>query len=241
MSTTAPIQMQPPDDADGDSADYRSISGAAVVALVLGLASPLNFVSPPLIVVPVAAVGCALLAYRSIAASGGGLAGRALATVGLALAAFCAAAAPTHQYTRDGRYRSQAEETAERWLTNMAAGDAEAVGGLTTLAAIRKLTPEQPTGLPAIGPSGPVVTNYARLLSGEPIAEALESVSGGETPGLRCVDAELAFLKGRIQCLMLFDVNGPGQETPVQVSVSALRPTIVPDAVWLIDEWRLIE
>ncbi len=241
MSTTAPIQMQPPNDADGDAAEYRSISGAAVVALLLGLASPLNFVSPALIVVPIAAVGCALLASRSIAASGGGLAGRSLATTGLALAAFSAAAAPTYKYTRDGRYLAQAEEAAGAWLAHLAAGDTKAAGEMTSLSAIRRITPEQPTGLPSIGPAGPVVTNYARLLGGEPVTKALAGVAEGKAPRLICTEAELAFLKGRIQCMMRFDAEGPGDGSPVGVNVSAVLPVLIPDPVWVIDEWSLVE
>jgi hypothetical protein len=77
MSTTAGL----------GSADYVAINATSIVALLLGVASILCLIfGTGLLVVPVAAVICAVIAWRQISNSSGTQSGRILAIGGLALA-----------------------------------------------------------------------------------------------------------------------------------------------------------
>ena len=80
--------------ADEDAA-YRTLSILSVVSLILGVAAPLAFFAPLLLVIPLAGIATALLAIRHIALSEGALMGRAAALVGLVLSVGCISAAFT--------------------------------------------------------------------------------------------------------------------------------------------------
>jgi hypothetical protein len=67
---------------------YRSVAPLAVVAVLLGVASALILTTPLLAPLPVAGIVVGIAAIRSIAASGGQLAGRGAAIAGLCLATF---------------------------------------------------------------------------------------------------------------------------------------------------------
>ena len=94
----APIATVPPDDdpferlhkmsitAGLGSGDYVAISGLAIAAVLLGVASALVlFHLRILLLLPVAGVVCAALAWRQIGQSNGTLTGRGLAALGMAL------------------------------------------------------------------------------------------------------------------------------------------------------------
>lgn len=76
MSTTAGVGSQ----------EYVAINSTAIAALILGLGSVLVIVHPMLLVVPVAGVICAVLAFVQIRNSNGTQTGRGLAAIGLLLA-----------------------------------------------------------------------------------------------------------------------------------------------------------
>ena len=65
--------------------DYRSISAAAVTALVLGVASWMSLLHPILYLVPVGAVGLGIVALLQIRRSSGTQVGAALAGLGVVL------------------------------------------------------------------------------------------------------------------------------------------------------------
>jgi hypothetical protein len=68
------------------SGDYVAISGLAIAAVLLGVASALVlFHIRFLLLVPIAGVVCAVLAWRQVGQSNGTLTGRGLAVLGLAL------------------------------------------------------------------------------------------------------------------------------------------------------------
>ncbi|NOY41814.1 MAG: hypothetical protein GXP26_08265 [Planctomycetes bacterium] len=76
--------------ADSYSADelgqYRAMSSSAVLALLLGLVSPIAFFAPVLTIVPLLAGGMALIALSKTGNPDNGLSGARLAYVGLVLA-----------------------------------------------------------------------------------------------------------------------------------------------------------
>lgn len=113
--------MQPISESD-DQARYSRISPAAVIALVLGLASPLAFVGPLFYLVPIAALGAAALAVGQIRRSGGTVTGQRLARLGMALGLACLAGALVRQSVRDSLLQQQASAVAIRWLNLLADG-----------------------------------------------------------------------------------------------------------------------
>src|SRR5579859_5091705 len=66
--------------------DYAAINSMAIVALILGVASVLALAWDVLLVIPLAGLVCALIAFRQIAGSNGTQAGKGLALAALLLA-----------------------------------------------------------------------------------------------------------------------------------------------------------
>jgi hypothetical protein len=73
-------------DANGDYSAYRSLSPAAVLSCVLGIASFLAFFDWSLVAVPLAGIATGVFALRRIAARSDEITGRVPASVGVALA-----------------------------------------------------------------------------------------------------------------------------------------------------------
>jgi len=73
------------DDQPDETEAYRSISGAAIAAAVLGGASVLSIFSPMLLVLPLLGIALAVMAFRDIEQSAGLKIGRLAALAGLAL------------------------------------------------------------------------------------------------------------------------------------------------------------
>lgn len=103
--------------------EYRSISKLALVALGLGLASPLVLASPLLVLIPLLAVAVAVVSLRSIKSSGGQVVGRAPAIVGLCLATFFLGWGTAARFSRALTLEANAREFAEGWLNLVAEGD----------------------------------------------------------------------------------------------------------------------
>jgi len=79
---------------------YRSVSPVAILALVLGLASPLALVNPTLLAIPLAGVVVAVVAMRRIDANAELLSGKGMALVALFLAVFFLVYTPARMWTR---------------------------------------------------------------------------------------------------------------------------------------------
>jgi len=103
-------------DLESESAQYRSVSVAAIFALVLGLFAWLAMISPLLWMVPLVGAALSVWALRGIAGSDGALTGRGLALAGLALSLFFGAAAPAATVSDHYWLRSEARPVAEHWF-----------------------------------------------------------------------------------------------------------------------------
>jgi hypothetical protein len=123
MSAGSILETKFHDSEDG-TIQYRALSGFAVAALLLGIASSVALASPLLWVVP--ALGCAAagLALWSINRNPTQLTGRALAIAGLALSVLFGAAAPARLLSHNILLENRAKEFAARWFEFLAAGDA---------------------------------------------------------------------------------------------------------------------
>lgn len=103
--------------------EYRSLSVAAVLALVLGLLSPAVLVWQLLVVLPCLAVVLAVVALRGIARSGA--AGRGLALIGMAVALLSLGAWGGYRTAYRQRVHAQAAPTADLMLELLSEGNTQ--------------------------------------------------------------------------------------------------------------------
>jgi hypothetical protein len=112
--------------------EYRSLSLLALVSLIVGLAAPLCFAAPLMMVLPLVGTALALVALRHVASSEGRLAGRGAALSGLALCLISLLAVVSYsQVTRLLRER-QAKQFGLAWIESLLAGDTQRAFRLTT-------------------------------------------------------------------------------------------------------------
>jgi len=223
-------------DYDADEwGQYRSLSSLAVVAFLLGISSVLTFVSPLMVVVPLAAVATALLALKGIAASEGGLSGAKLARYGLVLAIVCGVAAFARVKVRDVLLQRQAASVARLWLSLAAEGDAESMLELMSREAVEKLSP-------AVEPGQPLPF-FAKILSSalirhDPLVLALSELQGGADPfRLKLEEANLFGGDRNLASLKYVASNTKAQ---TQGCLLVLKRFVSPTGnVWLVDSWSL--
>ncbi len=96
--------------------DYRSISAIAVVGFLLSLASPLVFVRPILIFIPLLAGSLCAAAISRISRSDGRLIGKTVAVLGLCCVSICVAALPSFVLVRNSLFNQHAEPVAQQWF-----------------------------------------------------------------------------------------------------------------------------
>jgi hypothetical protein len=135
-------------------ANYRAMSGLALVSLLFGLASPLCFAAPVFLAIPLFGTALSLVALRQIARSDGGLAGRWAAAAGLALSVASGAAATSHAQTTRYLHTRHASQLGYQWLGLLVSGHEEEAYKLT-VESTRSAPPEPPANLPGSAPSEP--------------------------------------------------------------------------------------
>lgn len=113
-SSAPPADRFEPDQAPLDQ--YRALSRAAVVALMLGLASALMLIHPLFVIVPLGAVFAAVVALRTIATLRGQLTGWGIATAGLCLAMLFTGWGLARHFSRQATIADQAIRLADGWL-----------------------------------------------------------------------------------------------------------------------------
>lgn len=123
---------------DGDAARYHAVCPWAVLALLLGILSPLAFVGPLLWLLPWFCIVVALLAIWKISSSAGALAGWNVALLGLLLALLFGIAAPTRTLTRHYWLETRAEHFANKFIDLLQRGQAYAAYQLTLHPTFRK-------------------------------------------------------------------------------------------------------
>ncbi len=129
-SSRAPSPAFHADDPE-QSIEYRTLSVPAILGLVLGLASPLCFGAPLLMLIPISGIAISVLALRRIAASDGALAGRWAAVAGLILCTSLAVAPMSREFVLRLLRAQQAQGFAARWLNLVVSGHTEEAFRLT--------------------------------------------------------------------------------------------------------------
>ena len=123
MSTTAGL----------GSGDYVAVNGAAVFALLLGLASMLTMLEEILLVIPVACIVVSIIAWRQINQSNGTQTGKGLVIAGLACAFLFGGFVFAREATGDLRTRSDRtaiKQTVEQFGAKVKAGDVDGAYGM---------------------------------------------------------------------------------------------------------------
>lgn len=110
----------------------RTVSRPALVALGLGIASPLALVNPILCLVPLLAIAAAIIGLRAVRAGGGLVIGRVPAVAGMCLATFFLGWGVSQRFSRELTLEHHAREFAEAWLRLVAAGELEQAHQLRT-------------------------------------------------------------------------------------------------------------
>jgi hypothetical protein len=128
MSEISPRFSQNP---DADVAEYRSLSGAAVAGLILGLLSPAALVDPAAWFIPLVGISVSVYALLRIRRNASSLTGRKAALWGLYLALCFAAAAPADWFYYRYRIRREARQYAAEWFELLAEGRPEKAYQLT--------------------------------------------------------------------------------------------------------------
>ena len=106
-----------------DPVEYQAISGLAIGALLLGIASASALAGQVLWGVPVLGVVTSLVALLRIERAAGALAGRRAAQWGLALSMFFGAVAVAQFISNERLLAGRAEQVSRQWFAALAAGD----------------------------------------------------------------------------------------------------------------------
>ncbi|MCA9236110.1 MAG: hypothetical protein KDA44_11605 [Planctomycetales bacterium] len=132
-----------------EAPEYRALSPLSLVALALGLLSPVAWAAPFLLIVPAAAVAAALLALAGIARSEGRLAGGAVARLGMAVALICVATALVRGPVRARLIQRQLDEVAQQWVDELQSQQFDAVLNMLAPRAVHGFVPDRGPGAPS--------------------------------------------------------------------------------------------
>ena len=119
--------------------EYRSVSGMAVAAAVLGVASLLAIVTSSLMFLCVLGILASLIALRAIAASDGTLVGRPAAYLGLVLSLGVLGGLMSYDWTMKVALADQATPWAEQWCELVQDGKLETALELTRAVRARQI------------------------------------------------------------------------------------------------------
>ncbi len=123
---------------DESLVSYRSVSRAAIAALILGLASPLAFFSNMLLVLPLLGAIVSLLALGYVTRNNTLVVGKLAALAGLVLSVVAGTAVMSRNVAMQQLVAAQAEPWGVEWCELVRAGELEAALELTRPAADRR-------------------------------------------------------------------------------------------------------
>src|SRR4051794_32093172 len=146
--------------------EYRTLSVLAIISLVMGLASPLAVAGPFLLAIPLFGIAVSLVALRRIDVSGGVLAGRWMATVGLVLCVASAILPVSHAMIQRAIRVHDAETFGRNWVAMVTSGNLKEAFHSTT-DATRPIAPPDP-GAPPKAPPYDTFVNH-------PVIKALKA------------------------------------------------------------------
>jgi hypothetical protein len=239
VETGRPLPSSEPvfhtDDAEQVAA-YHTISALAVVGLLFGLASPLCFGSPVFFAIPLVGAAVSIVALGRIAASDGALAGRWVATIGLALCVVSASAAIARQLAMERIRTTQAEASARVWISLLLEGKKEDAFRLTA-AANRREPPTEP-GAPV-----PTHTPYDHFLEQPVISELTAAGSDAKVEFVETLSYEPQPARQYIirQKFLVTPIQKQGAHShPLELLLTMQRSKLPsePRSRWLVGEYE---
>jgi hypothetical protein len=216
---------------------YSQLAPLAVVALLLGAASLLALIGPLFFLIPVAAIGVALVALGKIGRSDGALSGSGMARAGLALGTIFLVAAFVRSEVRDRMFRDQAADFAVRWIRLMTDGDVAAARTLLTGDVARSLVPRPEPGTEPL-PNEELERMVRERLERDPLVRdfvdverpqvEIENVSDPVFEGVRTIVAAKLFLAD----------PASGEHRHVDLQLSRNKYYESEGEPWRIDRWE---
>jgi hypothetical protein len=213
---------------------YSTLSVPAIISLVLGLASPLCFGAPLLILIPIAGMAISVFALRRIATSGGALAGNWAAVTGLVLSTAMAVAPATRESVIRVMRTQQSETFATDWLNLMISGHTDAAFRLTA-DALRGAPPSDPSQ--KVKPADPYDTFRALpLVKAISAAGADATIHFVSTVGYDMQSFQRVFVRQRFE---ITPAATKSDAQPVDVTLTTQRTRLAKEgrSRWLI--WSL--
>jgi hypothetical protein len=212
MNLDAPVEYEDLETAD---AGYHSVSALAVVALVIGLLSPLAFVHPLLWALPLAGCALAAAAMVRIDRSAGALIGRKAAIAGLVLSLFCGLGALTQAATRYLWLAHRAQRMAERFMEDLREGKTYAAHQLWARPQFR--FPPGSDLKPLYADHPPATSDYEEFLKREVIGDL---IALGEQAEVRHQKTELTYSGPGADYLMIYyHIAGPTANGPIDKDI----------------------
>jgi hypothetical protein len=164
MPRSLPVHLS--ESPDADLVNYRALPGQVVIALLLGLLSPVALIDRMLWGVPLLGIFFSVWALRRIKKNPSAVAGRKRALFGLTLAMLSIAAAPTDYFVYRRIVRNQARQVADAWLSYLVKGQPQLAGKLLD----SPPAPRQPRAAAGGAPAPPV---EADRFSRTPVARTM--------------------------------------------------------------------
>ncbi|MCC7083821.1 MAG: DUF4190 domain-containing protein [Pirellulales bacterium] len=196
---------------------YRAVSGLAILALALGIASAAAMVGPVLWLVPLLAIITALVAMRRISASEE-LTGWYIALLGLLLAILFGVAAPARTLSRQYWLACRAEAFSGKFLEFLQHDKPYAAHQLRERSGVRKPLNE---ALPEAYNNDPESQkSFAKFVAEEPMKSLLEA--GQKSVIMRTSTESLGRDDQHDLCVVHYQITAPGRK-PISVMIAVKR------------------
>ncbi len=219
-----------------DDSRYSQVSPAAVIALLLGLASPLAFIGPLFFLFPAAAIGVGLVALGKIRTSDGALTGQSLARAAMALGVACLAAALVRGSVRDALMQRQAVDVTGRWLSLLADGQIKDAAELLSADGAAHIVPSSGPG----EEPPPKEESEQLLLTGLGSQTLAQALSGQSKPGVFEGVSEPVYDGPKTIVVVNYGVEDAAADGHRHVEIQVVRAPYYEAAgePWRIDRWQ---
>jgi hypothetical protein len=223
---------------NGEIVEYRTLSVLAIASLAFGLASPLSLLAPLLLAIAFFGAAASIIALQRISSSGGLLAGRGVALVGLALCVASIGAVYGRTIVTRQLLSHQAHAVALQWFELLQSGQAEQAHELT----LKRESPLPVTeSNDAANEEGGESHALERFLE-DPVVRAVTAVGGGaDVQWNRNLAIEVKrHGLGMVEQLYTITPADPGQQAfRARLSVQRAKYPGQDRPTWLITSYEL--
>jgi hypothetical protein len=215
--------------------EYRTLSVLAIISLIMGIAAPLAIAAPFLLAIPLFGIAVSLVALRRIDVSGGVLAGRWAAIIGLALCVASAILPISHDLIQRTIRVNQAETIGRDWVAMLTAGKSKEAFHLTSEA-------NRPVSAEESAAAAPKASPYDKFID-QPVIKALLAAGAGADIRIReTVDYQATTYRS-IVVRQLYSVtpaaSAGSSSRPIQFVLTVQRATLPRESMsrWMITRY----